>query len=64
VYNNLINLPEILELHPILGWYDIIIKIRIDDSKKLGNFVLNKIRTINGVTSTRTLTGSFSLKGS
>jgi hypothetical protein len=46
-----------------LGWYDIIIKIKIENSKKLGDFVLKKIRVIKGITDTRTLTGSFSLKG-
>jgi len=63
VYNKLIELREIVELHPLLGWYDIIIKIKIENSKKLGNFVVNKIRKINGITDTRTLTGSFSLTG-
>ncbi len=63
VYNNLINLNEIVELHPLLGWYDIIIKIKITDSKKLGNFVINKIRKIGGIAETRTLTGSFTLSG-
>ena len=63
VYNDLIKLREIIELHPLLGWYDIILKIKIADSKKLGNFVLNKIRKIKGITDTRTLTGSFSLAG-
>lgn len=52
-----------MELHPLLGWYDIIIKIKITDSKKLGNFVINKIRKIGGIAETRTLTGSFTLSG-
>lgn len=63
VYNNLIEIPELVELHPLLGWYDIIIKINIENSKNLGDFVLNKIRNIKGITDTRTLTGSFSLSG-
>ena len=63
MYNNLIEFPEIIELHPLLGWYDIIIKIKIENPKKLGDFVLNKLRKIKGITDTRTLTGSFSLTG-
>jgi len=47
-----------------LGQYDIIIKIKIENPKKLGNFVLNKIRMIEGIKDTRTLTGAFSLRGS
>ena len=63
VYNNLLNLSEIIEIHPLLGWYDIIIKIKISDSKKLFDFVVNKVRRIEGIADTRTLTGSFSLSG-
>jgi DNA-binding Lrp family transcriptional regulator len=63
VYDKLTILPEIIELHPLLGQYDIIIKIKIDDYKKLENFVLNEIRKINGISDTITLTGTFSLTG-
>jgi DNA-binding Lrp family transcriptional regulator len=63
VYNKLSKIPEILELHPLLGWYDIIVKIGMDDSTRLGNFIVKKIRKIEGIKDTRTLTGTFSLEG-
>ncbi len=54
-------MPEIIEVHPLLGWYDLIVKLEAKDSIKLGNFIVGKIRKIDGIEDTRTLTGSFSL---
>jgi DNA-binding Lrp family transcriptional regulator len=64
VYDKLMKLPEIIELHPLLGWYDLIAKIGIDNPNFLGEFVIDSVRKIEGITDTRTLTGAFSLKGS
>ena len=63
VCNSLVKLPEIIEIHQLLGMYNIIAKIGVKDSEKLSKFVLNKIRTIEGIADTRTLTGTFSLTG-
>jgi DNA-binding Lrp family transcriptional regulator len=58
-YNNkLSKVSEIVELHPLFGEFDIIAKIEADDSKSLGNIVVNKIRTIEGIIDTKTLTGT------
>ena len=63
IYNKLINLPEIIEIYPLVGKYDFIVKIRSENSDELGKYIVNDIRRINGITSTKTLTGSFSLTG-
>jgi DNA-binding Lrp family transcriptional regulator len=62
-YGKLSDLPEIIELHPLFGSYDCIAKIKAENSDKLGNFIVSNIRTIDGITSTKTLTGTFSLTG-
>lgn len=58
VYNKLSKVSEIIELLPLFGEYDLIAKIEAEDFEKLGSIVVNKIRTINGVIDTRTLTGT------
>ena len=58
VYNNLSNIPQILELYPLFGEYDLITKIEAEDFNKLGEIVIDKIRSIKGVLDTKTLTGA------
>ena len=62
VYNKLSKVPEIVELHPLFGEFDIISKIEVENFEKLGDIVVNKIRSIDGVIDTKTLTGTQSLK--
>jgi DNA-binding Lrp family transcriptional regulator len=57
VYSCILEVPEVVELYPLFGEYDLIAKIETDDFNKLGHIVLEKIRTIDGVIDTRTLTG-------
>lgn len=58
VYNKLSKVKEIIELHPLFGEYDIIAKIEAEDFEKLGKIIVEKIRVINGVIDTKTLTGT------
>jgi DNA-binding Lrp family transcriptional regulator len=58
VYDKLTQVPEIIELHPLFGEYDLIAKIKAEDFEKLGRIVVNKIRSIEGVINTKTLTGT------
>lgn len=58
VYNKLSKVPEIIELHPLFGEYDFIAKIQAENFENIGNIVLNKIRTIDGIIDTKTLTGT------
>lgn len=55
VYNNLLKVPEIIELHPLFEEYDLIAKIEIEDLEKLGEIVRKKIKSVKGVINTKTL---------
>jgi DNA-binding Lrp family transcriptional regulator len=62
VYTKLSKVPEIVEVHPLFGEFDLIAKIDAEDFEKLGELVVEKIRSIEGVIDTKTLTGAQSLK--
>ena len=57
VYDKLSKVPEIIELHPLFGEYDLIAKIEAEDFEKIGRIVIKKIRSIEGIVDTKTLTG-------
>ena len=56
VHTKLSKVPEIIELHPLFGEYDLLAKIETDDFDNLGAIVVNKIRSIEGVKFTTTFT--------
>ncbi len=58
VYDKLAELEEVEELYPLFGEYDLIAKIVVRDFEHLSEVVLKKIRTIDGVVETKTLTGA------
>jgi len=62
VYTKLSKVPEIIEVHPLFGEFDLIVEIEVEDFEKLGEIVVEKIRSIKGVMDTKTLTGVQSLK--
>ena len=57
VFNKLSKLHEIQEIHPLFGEYDLIAKIEAEDYEDIGEIVIQKIKTIDGITDTKTLTG-------
>jgi DNA-binding Lrp family transcriptional regulator len=57
VYENLLQIPEIIELYPLFGEFDLITKLETDNYDELGKIVMDRIRTIDGVLNTKTLTG-------
>jgi len=57
VFNKLSKIPEIIELHPLFGEYDFIAKIEAKDYESIGQVIIHKIRTIEGIIDTKTLTG-------
>jgi len=63
VYETLRSIPEVTEVHPLFGEYDILLKIECGDIDTIGDVVINKIRSIKGVTDTKTLIGTKSLGG-
>ena len=58
VYNALSKVKEITELNPLFGEYDLIAKIEAEDFDKLGKIIVEKIRSIDGIIDTKTLTGT------
>ena len=63
VYETLRNIPEVVEVHPLFGEYDILLKIECQDIDSIGQVVISKIRSIQGVTDTKTMIGTKSLSG-
>jgi DNA-binding Lrp family transcriptional regulator len=57
VYNRLLNVKHIVELHPLFGEYDLIAKVSAEDFNSLGQIVVDDIRGVDGVIETKTLTG-------
>jgi DNA-binding Lrp family transcriptional regulator len=57
VYIRFTDNLKILELHPLFGEYDLIVKIKAENFEKLGEILTKNIRSINGVIDTKTLTG-------
>jgi len=57
------EIPEIVEVHPLFGEYDILVKIKCTDIDQIGEVVINKIRSMKGVMDTKTLIGTKSLSG-
>ena len=58
VYNELLKVKEISELHPLFGEYDLMAKIEAKDPDELAQIILKKIRTVEGIADTKTLTGA------
>jgi len=58
VYTKILKVPQIIELHPLFGEYDLIAKIEAENFEKLGEIVINNIRSVKGVIDTKTLTGT------
>jgi DNA-binding Lrp family transcriptional regulator len=61
VFSVLKKVSEIKELYPVFGDYDIIVKVEAKDADALGSVIINKIRSIPGISDTKTLTTGFEL---
>lgn len=55
VYTKLMKCDKILEMHPLFGEYDLIVKVEDEDANKIGKIVVDRIRTIEDVVDTKTL---------
>jgi DNA-binding Lrp family transcriptional regulator len=58
VYEKLAKLKEVEELYPLFGEYDLIAKVVVKDFEELSEVVVKKIRSVDGVIETKTLTGA------
>ncbi len=63
VYESLGKIPEIIEVHPLFGEFDILVKIECADMDSIGSVVIKKIRSLKGIMDTKTLIGTKSLSG-
>jgi DNA-binding Lrp family transcriptional regulator len=55
VLDRIRELPELTEAHQLFGQYDIIARMETEDYDRLCDVVLQKVRSIQGVTGSRTL---------
>ena len=56
-------MAEVIEVHPLFGEYDILIKIECGDIDAIGEVIIKKIRSLKGIVDTKTLIGTKSLTG-
>ena len=63
VFKSLNSMSEISEVHPLFGEYDILIKIESPDIDSIGDIIIKKIRSLEGIVDTKTLIGTKSLSG-
>jgi DNA-binding Lrp family transcriptional regulator len=63
VFKALRIMPEIEEVHPLFGEYDILVKINATDIDQIGNVVIKKLRSLKGIVDSKTLIGTNSLTG-
>ena len=55
VYEKINAIPEVKELHPLFGEYDMIAKVETQEFDDLAKIVIQKIRNVPGVNETKTL---------
>jgi len=56
ILRKLENIIEIKEIYPIFGEYDFLVKIKVENIDIMGKLLIEKIRIIDGITDTITLT--------
>jgi len=56
IYDRLIEIDDITELYPLFGEYDFIARVEAATPTEIGGIVVNKIRSLEGVADTKTLT--------
>lgn len=56
VYLTLVRSDEVDEVHPLFGKYDIIFKVSGETKEKIGSKI-EKVKTLKGVSTTKTLFG-------
>ena len=54
VYENLLKMEETLEVTPVLGTVDFIVRIEGKDHDEIATTVIKKLRALSGVNSTKT----------
>jgi len=57
VYEKLLKVKAIVELHPLFGEYDLLAKVSAADYQALGEIIVDAVRPVQGILETKTLTG-------
>jgi DNA-binding Lrp family transcriptional regulator len=55
VFDELIKVPSVTELHEVMGPYDIMVEIEVDNLMDVPPILTNQIRAIPGIQSTTSL---------
>lgn len=55
VYQRLLKIEQVVELYPLFGEYDLIAKIEASTYDQIGEIVVSRIRSIEGIKATKTL---------
>jgi len=55
IANNLANIPEVQEVHFVAGDDSLLVKLRVSDTQELNKILHEKILSISGIFSSRTL---------
>ncbi|MFX1533015.1 MAG: Lrp/AsnC family transcriptional regulator [Promethearchaeota archaeon] len=55
IYKQLFELNEVYDMHIISGNWDLLLKIKVKDMKAVGDFVLHKLKKVEGIQKTNTL---------
>ncbi|MCX7709934.1 MAG: Lrp/AsnC family transcriptional regulator [Clostridia bacterium] len=58
----IVQLESILEVHHLAGEYDYLVKVLVEDTKALEDFISNKLKRIKGILKTNTIIALSSLK--
>ena len=56
IIKKIAKFPEVQEVHIITGDWDILIKVRVEDTDAVGRFVVDKLRKVKGIEKTLTCT--------
>ena len=54
VYEKLLKMKEVLQVTPVLGSVDFVVRVEGEDHNEVAGVVIKKIRGLDGVTSTKT----------
>ncbi len=55
VFQELVQVEEVVDVHLLFGEYDLIARLEADTYDAIGDAVVNKVRKVPGVISTKTL---------
>ncbi len=56
VFKEIIRIKDMVDVHLLFGEYDLIARVEGEDYAHIGEVIINQIRKIPGVISTKTLT--------